>query len=488
MLGKIIKFKYFILISIIFLSLRVLNLGYDHTNNDSVRWHNRTDSFLEALKEVNLQETFQRYHPGVTLMWLGAIPRQMFYVFQYNFLDTKLNIYSYDSFPYTNFFSMLSVILTIYVVIITQVHLIGKLWGGKTSLIYFFLISVEPYFVGINRWFHLTSLEVVLGFAAILSILVFLHTKLKKYFFLSAIFLGLSVLTKVTSLILAPIIFIVLVLYWKHTREYKVFPYYFLIYLLTIFTLFPALWVRPYEVSMDIFDSIFNAVGQDIRVYQLSPFLNNFFYFVVIPYKLSEITLLLIVLSFYGLRNKFKNVNNLITGLVFIFYLIFLSLSDQKIDRYSLVFFSPLLLFVANYLATVKSNFIKVTICLYLFFATLNFFHFGSNQSAFYNRLLGGTEYALKSGIYENGGNYFSEAAFYMNNNFPKETIFVPNNYESFSYFYNGRSIRDFVPETKYVVNSLDIDRITFNNYGCLEKVAEFGPLGYPVVAVFKCN
>lgn len=488
MFGKIIKYKYFLIISIIFLVLRNINLGYDHTNNDSVRWHNRTDSFLEALKDFQFEETFQRYHPGVTLMWLGSVPRQIFYTIQYSFFDQKLNIYSYDNFPYTNFLSMLSVILAIFAVISIQVHLIGKLWGTNTSLIYFFLISVEPYFVGINRWFHLTSLEVVLGFAAVLSILVFLNTRIKKYFFVSAIFLGLSVLTKVTSLILFPIIFIVLVLYWKQTREFEVFPFYFLVYLLTIFILFPALWVRPFEVSRDIFDSIFNAVGQDIRVYQLSPFLNNFFYFVVIPYKLSEITLVLVVLSIYGLRNKFKNINNLIVGLVFIFYLVFLSLSDQKIDRYSLVFFSPLILYIAIFLASIRKKIIKIIICLYLFFVTLNFLQFGTNQSAFYNRLLGGTEYALKLGVYENGGNYFSKAAFYMNRNMPQETIYVPNNFESFSYFYNGRSLRVFVPETKYVVNSLDIDRISFNNYGCAEKVAEFGPIGYPVVAVFKCN
>lgn len=488
MFGKIIKYKYFLIISIIFLVLRIINLGYDHTNNDSVRWHNRTDSFLEALKDFQFEETFQRYHPGVTLMWLGSVPRQIFYTIQYSFFDEKLNIYSYDNFPHTNFLSKLSVILAIFAVITIQVHLIGKLWGTNTSLIYFFLISVEPYFVGINRWFHLTSLEVVFGFAAILSILVFLNTRIKKYFFVSAIFLGLSVLTKVTSLILLPIIIIVLVLYWKQTREFEVFSFYFLVYLLTIFILFPALWVRPFEVSRDIFDSIFNAVGQDIRVYQLSPFLNNFFYFVVIPYKLSEITLVLVVLSIYGLRNKFKNINNLIVGLVFIFYLVFLSLSDQKIDRYSLVFFSPMILYIAIFLASIRKKIIKIIICLYLFFVTLNFLQFGTNQSAFYNRLLGGTEYALKFGVYENGGNYFSKAAFYMNRNLPQETIYVPNNFESFSYFYNGRSLRDLVPETKYVVNSLDIDRISFNNYGCAEKVVEFGPIGYPVVAVFKCN
>jgi len=482
------KYKYVILISIIYFTLRIVGLGYDHTNNDSVRWHNRTDSFLEAIKSGDFENTYQRYHPGVTLMWLGIIPRQIFYLYQYNFSLEKVDIYSYINFPVTNFLSKISIICAIYIVLMFQVYFVNKLWGEKVSLIYFFLISVEPYFIGINRWFHLTSLEVVLSFAAILSLLVFLKVKHKIYFVISAIFFAFSVLTKVTSLILFPVIFMILVNYYLKTKDLKVFIYYVLIYIFTIFISFPALWVNPYGVSLDIIESIFNAVGQDIRVTQLSPFLNNFFYLVVLPFKLSEITLILLCVFVFNLRSLLNKFNNLVIFLVFLVYIVFLSVSDQKIDRYSLVFFSPIILYISLHLANLKSKILGVIIFIYISMAFINYLQFGSTISAFYNRVLGGTSAALVTGVYENGGNYLAEAAFFMNKNFQNESVYVPNNYEAFSYFYSGNSERSKTLYTKYVVNSLDIDRITFNNYGCLEKIAEFGPLDYPVVGIFKCN
>lgn len=487
MFSTIKKYKILILISLIYFTLRVINLGFDHTNNDSIRWHNRTDSFLEALKSGDFENTYQRYHPGVILMWVGAIPRQIFYVYQYNFLVEKVDIYSNLNFPITNFLSKISIICTIFIVLMFQVYYVNKLWGEKVSLIYFFLISVEPYFIGINRWFHLTSLEVVLSFASILSLLVFLSVKKKIYFVISAIFFAFSVLTKVTSLILVPIIFIILVNYYLKTKDFKVFIYYFLIYIFTIFISFPALWVNPYGVTLEIIGSIFNAVGQDIRVTQLSPFLNRFFYLVVLPFKLSEITLLLLCVFVFNLRNVLKKFKNLVIFLVFLVYIFFLSFSDQKIDRYSLVFFSPIILYISLNLARLKSGFLVVVISIYVSMVFINYFQFGSNVSAFYNRLLGGTSAAILTGVYENGGNYMSGAAFFMNKNFPNESVYVPNNYEAFSYFYSGKSERSITINTKYVVNTLDIDRITFNNYGCNEKIAEFGPLDYPVVSVFKC-
>jgi hypothetical protein len=200
-----------IIVSITFLVIRLISLGFDHTNNDSIRWFIRSENFLQAVKDGNFSETYQKYHPGVTLMLVNSFFKQGFYFYQYNFTDYKLDLLAWNIFPYLNLFSKLTVILLIFGVILLQTSLIRKLWSEKTALFYFFFISIEPYFVGINRWFHLTSFEVIFGFTAVLYILYWLKNRTYQNLAFSSIFLALAVLTKVTSVVIGPVILIILV-------------------------------------------------------------------------------------------------------------------------------------------------------------------------------------------------------------------------------------------------------------------------------------
>lgn len=476
-----------IAISFMFITLRLSSIGFDQTNNDSIRWFVRSENFLQAIKDRNFSETYQKYHPGVTLMIVNSVFKQGFYFYQYNFTYTKLDLFAWNIFPYLNLFSKLAVILVVFGSLLLQTSLIRKLWSEKTALFYFFFIAIEPYFIGINRWFHLTSFEVVFGFTSVLYILYWLKNRTFKNLAFSSVFLALAVLTKVTSVVLGPVILLALILDFLKNRQFKPTIYYFIFYITTIFVLFPALWVEPIQTSGKIVDSIFHAVGEDPRVYLLSPFLNKFFYIVVLPFKLSPIILFLFLLAIYNFK-KIKSFELFTIVLVVILYLGSLSASDQKIDRYSLVFFQPIILISSVYLSTTSKRFQNIAVIFSLIFVVVISFIYNPQYSAYYNPLLGGTKSAIENGIYENGGTYFYDAAKLLNQLDPQKKVYVPNNIEAFSMFYNGKTLRDPQVSRDYVVVSLDIDRKSFNNLGCENLIQAFGPLDYKVVAIYSCR
>ncbi len=487
-LGRVKEFKYkLIAITLIYLFFRLDSLGYDHTNNDSVRWFLRSEGFLQALKDRDFSDTYQKYHPGVTLMIVNSAIRQSFYSYQYTFTDYKVDLFDWDIFPLLNLFSKLGMVVVVLLTVFLQVNLIKSIWSEKSAIFYFLFIAVEPYFIGINRWFHLTSFEVVFGFTSVLYILYWLKNRTYRNLALSSVFLALAVLTKVTSVVIGPVILLVLVKDFLKNRQFKPTIYYFIFYLTTIFVLFPSLWVEPIQTSGKIIDSIIHAVGEDPRVYLLSPFLNKFFYLVVLPFKLSPIILFLFAIAIYNIK-KIKSFELLILFLLIGIYLVSLSVSDQKIDRYSLVFFQPIILISSVYLTTTSKRFQNIAVIFSLIFVVFISFIYNPQYSAYYNPLLGGTKSAIENGIYENGGTYFYDAASFLNQTDPQKKVFVPNNIEAFSMFYNGKTLRDPYDSRDYVVVSLDIDRKEFDSLGCLNLIQKFGPIDYKVVAIYSCK
>lgn len=483
------NFKFWIIaISLIYFLFRIPFLGFDQTNNDSQRWFVRSEGYLQALKDFNFKETHQKYHPGVTLMFINSIFRQSFYSIQYSLFSSKINIMSAENFPITNMISKFGVIIVVFLVLLYQTSLIKKIWDSQISLIYFFFISTEPYFIGINRWFHLTSFEVVFGFTSVLLILLWLKERESKYFILSALFLAFGVLTKVTTLITGLVILFVLIKNYLENKTIKEFFTYLLLYLSFIFILYPALWVDMFATSLNIFGSILNAVGEDYRASQLNLVTNYFYYLLILLYKLSPLTLFLIIFIFVFKNDFLKKFENLVIFLVFLINFVFLSISDQKIDRYSLVFFSPILLLISIFVSSVSLKFKKLILSASFAFSIFVAVFYSFQFSAYYSPIFGGSKGALDLGIYENGGSYFNEAAFFLNKNYPGKNILVPDNYEAFSLFYNGKSQREKLSDTDFIVTSLDIDRKEFNFQNCQENIALFGPIDKKVVSIFKCR
>jgi hypothetical protein len=471
---------------LLFVIVRSLGIGGDITNSDAIRWHRRSENFLQAIKVGDLRSTYQRYHPGVTLMWINSTVKQGAFTAQNALTNEPKTLEDSSWYPIIHGISKVTNILFYGLLFLLQCFIIKRLFGYKVSFLYSFILAIEPYFVGINRWFHLTSFEVMFSFSAFLLLLLWVKERKKYQLIFSSFLIGLGVLSKMSVLILGPLVGLIVVFYSFKRKEYFNVLIYPLIIILVFIALFPATWVDAPYVFNKLSSSLITSVADNLRDDMLSELIKPIYYIVILLLKLSP---LVVILGVYGLiRTKKEDLYRIMVVGYFLVYFVLLTLSDQKIDRYSLSMFPPLILLAAIELSKLK----KKTI-YYLLGAQLIFFIFISViyypiYSAYYNPLLGGTRTSLNLGLYENSGEYYAQAAKYLKSKGRDIVVDVPNNIDSFKYYYNGNFPDNVNTKIDYVIESRDIDRIDVVAGTCSEVEMAFGPkLGPKIVYIFKC-
>lgn len=544
----------FLFIIVLYLMSRLPALGTDLANTDSLRWHRRSERFLTALKQKDFKSTYQHYQPGVTLMWLNSVVKQVDFSLQLKKTDTPKTLETSDHFPIIHKYSKATLVLVLALLLTYQLNLISKIFAYKTAFVYGLLITFEPYLLGIDRWFHLTSLETYFGMASFLSLLMWtegstneikkeiilgesLNLFLKnKYFVFSAILFALAVLSKLTSLILAPVLVIIilvkiadmnlaltplsvqkkgsnfintLVFEIKKILQIdivKIAPLliFLILFLVTFFVVFPALWVAPFEVISKLQNAIFNAVSGDIRGEQISGLNSLFYYIYILAFKLSPITLILLLASILKLKKMLKIKNVPFIVLYFVTFLIALTLSDQKIDRYVIILLPSLLLYISIFLSKFKKKFLFSLLTICLLFTIWVVYAYFPIYSAYYSPLFGrnSQKIARQYKIYDNSGEYYAQAAFYLNTKGRNKNTWVPHNVESFSYFYSGVINRDYSEKVDYMVTSINhldsnlqySDKENFSSnvddaalHTCIKLEKTFGNRISDVVFVFSC-
>ena len=493
---KLLNFRQSILlITLLFLSLRLLGLGADISNTDAYRWHQRSENFLSALKSGDFKGTYQHYQPGVTLMWLNSVVKQVSFSFQYTVQQNPepLTLENSDFFPVIHGVSKAVIVLVLLALLVWQMLLLKTLFNEKVSLAFGFLVSVEPYLIGIDRWFHLTSLETYLAFTSVLLALFWYQRGNKKYLYLSAILFAVSVLAKITTFILAPVI--IFIIFQKTVRDQKsnimflkVSSFYALVGLLTLFILFPSLLAAPLFVVQKIIEAGAAAVTDNYRNEQLSQLNRIIFYDLVLLLKLSPVILVLLAGYVKKLPERFGSFYDRAIMLMFLLYYIFLTLSDQKIDRYSIAMFPSLILLSAIKMSELDLKPLKIVLFGSAVSLVLAIYVHFPQFSSYYSPIFGGTVSAFRFGIYDNSGEYYADAARYLNQQGRDTSVFIPNGVSSFTYYYKGNLVNQVDAETDFVVSSLDLTRPEFETYGCHTLKQSFGTRYNELVRVYACN
>lgn len=465
-----------ILVLTFFISLRVFGLGTDISNSDAARWHRRSESFLSAIKQGNFSATYQKYHPGVTLMWINSLVKQTAFSYQLKTAGEPKSLENADYYPIIHGISKGVLVLVLGALLLFQIKYISILFDKKTALIYAFLMAVEPYLIGINRWFHLTSLEIFLVFTSLLALLVWSKEKSSKTLVFSSILFGLAVLTKTSALILLPILLFVFI----KDKKWKELGIFSLISVITFYILFPAMWVESIQVVQKILGSLLGAVSEDVRTDLILPLLVPFYYVIILAFRSSPITFILFIVALWKLRNS-KDFNIHILLFSIFSYYIFLTLASQKIDRYIISFIPFILLLVAS------TRFPKIVYIIPLVFLAYVVLTYYPVYSAYYSPLFGGTKQALKLGLYDNSGEYLSQVATYLNEKGRDKNVYVPDNIESFSYYYKGNLQGQFNEDTDYIVRSLYMNRNEFIETRCSSVEKSYGTY-VDVVRVYSCK
>lgn len=480
--------RYLLGIISLFLMVRLIDIGRDISNTDAYRWHIRSQDFLAALKEGDLKSTYQHYQPGVTLMWVNAAIKQAAFTVQYHGLGIKepKTLENADWYPVIHGMSKAVLVIILCGLLVVQMMLVNHLYDLRTAYLYGFFMAFEPYLIGMDRWFHLTSLETYLGFTSFLFLLWWRKDPQPKKLVSSGIFFALSVLSKMTTLLTAPIYPLVLA-----RKNYSITLKNIMILVisavLTFFMLFPALLANPIFVSNQLLSAGSNIATSSNQGVAYRTFVGIFFYYLVLLLKLSPIILALFAGAIIKFRKVFSDRSAMYTLLYIIIYFVALTLAQKKIDRYILAVFPSVILLGTLFTNSLSGKWIRITLASSGVFLIVTMLIYHPVYSAYYSPLLGGTITARKLGIYDNSGEYFAQSAFYLNNKGRDVKVFVPHGEASFDYYFKGERVHSLEEQPDYIVVSLDVDR-DIENYGCEKLEARAGSREADIVYIFDCR
>ncbi|KKS31948.1 hypothetical protein A2380_01165 [candidate division WWE3 bacterium RIFOXYB1_FULL_43_24] len=385
-----IKNKY---VAIIFFILvfgltRFLFLGPDEVNPDGVNWHYRSQQFIVGLKLRDFERTYQHYHPGVTLMWISGVPIEIYKQI------TGITTYDQHNFLAFNTVAKVSVVFAQLILTFILLYYLTRVFGFKIAYFSVFLFSLEPFFIGNSRLYHM---DVLLALFVLIALLIS-WLNLKEFSYkgavLAGVFLSLSFLTK--SIGIGALFFVLLfsIAYFAHKKDLKgLLKYFFTIlgsFILTTFLLFPAMWVRPVYYLTEIFAEservgirkgheqiLFGETTQDAGI---------LFYPLVLLIKTTPFLIIGLMLCLIkctkSVRAILKNVASKYSNpylYLAVFYLGYFSVMiypSKKLDRYMLPLYPFLALLAAHgivrfYSSIKKARLRKIFISIAIFLFTL---------------------------------------------------------------------------------------------------------------------
>jgi len=347
---------------------------------DEPKWLMRSTNFFLSLAQKDFANTYQKEHPGVTIMWAGAtgfLYRYPDYVTQgpgqqerpqqfHRYLQNH-GVSAIDLLKTGRLLVVIAILAVLALAYLAAIRLTGLL----PAFIGFLLIAFDPFLIALSRLLHLDGLLSALMLLSILAWLNYLYRG-RRWFDLglSAGAAGLSWLTKSPGLFLLPFIGIVCLVEitraWRTERWIgwgKIFRGYVIPALVwtgigaAVFViLWPAMWVNPLQTLQQIFTgatsyaseghdsitffngAIYQAGISDWRFYPV-----NFFWRTT-PLVLAGLLVLIIALALprrFTLTAQEKWIIFYL-GLFVLSYTVFMTLGAKKFDRYLLPVFAPL--------------------------------------------------------------------------------------------------------------------------------------------------
>jgi len=433
----LLKNKIFFFISIFFFSLiiRIPNIGTESINPDAVNWHYRCQQFSNGIKFFQLEKTYPHYHPGVTLCWIMLLPTEL-----YKKLSGQEN---YNNQNYLNF----NIINTLFLVIIISllISILSVQIGDLKGLVFVLLLNLEPFFLGNSKLIHLDTLQALLLFQSVLLLWSnFLKPnktfKILRYqftiqkLFLSGFFLALAFLTKSVSLVFLPVMTAYIIL--KEKANFKVglkkLSLFLISFTVSVFILFPALWVDPVGNLTRIIKEA-DRVG--VRTGHSQIFFDKFygeednpgigFYVFTLVVKFSPLVLFCIVILLFefvkSVRNGKFNISES-RGIFFLtvysFYLFAIIYSDKKVDRYLLLLI-PVIFYLFSY---IFQKYIKFIVG-FLILNIVSVIYFHPYQFLYYSPILGNFENAEKIIAQKSFGMGILELKEYILTNFGEVSV-----------------------------------------------------------------
>jgi hypothetical protein len=228
--------------------------------------------------------------------------------------------------------------------------LLRRLYSPDVALLAAPLVALDPFFLAHSRLAHLDAVLASGMLISILSLLLFLQSTQKRWLILSGLAAGLATAEKSPGWFTYPLAS-VLLLYAAHKRGFSS-PY--TLYRVAVsgllwaaaalgafLLLWPALWVTPFSTLSKVFGQAFlysEAAHEDVHFFfgQVQRNLGPAFYLIVLLFRLSPLALGGLLGGIWALTKRAARESLLPWSIFALAYLILMSVSPKKGDRYLL--------------------------------------------------------------------------------------------------------------------------------------------------------
>jgi len=485
--GNLANFKVGIAVGLFLIALlpRVFGLGIFITSDEPL-WMTRSLFFTEAILAGNPADTLQTGHPGVTTMWTGSVGLGLAYLRQMPTATYQEFLASLPHNPDRVDIGLLPW-MRLPTVLLAAACVALFFWWGRSlvgpgvALVGALLLAFDPLFLAHSRTLHHDALATIFMSLSVLALLNFsIAGKSAANFYLitSGILAGFALLSKGTSLALAPFAGLYLAWLWVGRKwKFRAIVTAALIWFgaaAGIFVIFwPAMWVIPGQVLNELFGWIIASADVEEVAENTSfswagriPDLGIFFYPVNWLLKSTLLSLIGLLALVGWWRASSNRTQRWVMGWLAIFALlvaVLLTIGDKRDGRYLLPIYPGLWLLTAAGLVWLGQRVIQriprtaARIGLMVLFGILlvgfslpwyPYYH------SYYNPTIGGSRLAPRL-IKVGWGEGMEQVAAYLNRQEEAETLVVATSYAStFLPFFAGSSVKHHqIASSDYVLN-----------------------------------
>ena len=354
----------------IFFIPRMTEIG-QYVTADEAKWLMRSGNFYYALATRDFAQTYQREHPGVTIMWAGTAAYLLEFPDYVRFgpgnftrpqhLQTYLREHQQEPLEI--------LVLARAIMILACGTALLMMWfcmlpvvGWLPATVGFLLAAFDPFYTGLSRLLHLDALSSTLMLLSLSAWIAYITQDQKsRYLLLSGVAAGLSWLTKSPAFFLIPLIGLLqLAVLWKYSRNISPIGFKEIrqaVLPVVIWTmigagvfvlLWPSMWTNPLGTIQQVFKQATGYVveGHESTMYFMGKLYDHaipvwYFYPVSILWRTTPIILIGLLLASIAplFRDQFKYPkawrNWMLISVIFAgLFVIFMSASAKKFDRY----------------------------------------------------------------------------------------------------------------------------------------------------------
>ncbi|MDM8532335.1 glycosyltransferase family 39 protein [Anaerolineales bacterium HSG25] len=345
-------FIYLIFCLLIFLS-RLTQLNWILTADEPL-FMEQARQFMLGLSEGDWGQTMGIGYPAIPLMWWSAPAIYMISLLP----DGSESLTAYAAGRVANGLVCGLLLLLLY-------QFSRRLWNRDAALIGVVLLALDPFLLGYNRLLHIAAPLALFMTLTGLTYLLWWRENRPRWAMLTGLFLGLSLLTKSTALLLFPMLGLIFLSQTislhrnnsdltgtssasQNSLGLIVFHHFLVLLtsMLTFFLLWPAMWVTPVEALSLTFGKLFTdqaaGVG-NLGMFWFGEFVEDpglLFYLVVFLLKTTPLLWLGLLLSLISWRWTVPSTGHdrsrLSLWLFALTYLVIMTLASKKSVRYLL--------------------------------------------------------------------------------------------------------------------------------------------------------